>query len=212
MGWLARYVVKRATWGVLVLVVGLLWAYLAAGVDAAETLRYTRSGSFSLGGSYSVDSGHPVTVTAGETVRIKIAGYGGGSGNVAVSYNGTDCNLSCDAWYTGPDVDFVVPSGATSMRLVGRNNGGASLSGTSYEVFLVTPDPTPSPTPTPTPTAEPTATPTPEPTPVVCDPCVVELSEVDRERLDVLQGSVAFGMGLVIFLGAAIAAAVGFRR
>lgn len=89
-----------------------------------------RTGSGSLGGGFTSDSGHSFAATAGKTYRVALAGWGGGTLNMGMEWDPGDVT---DAWYTGPTVDFVCPAGKTTGTMFGRNNGG-NLSWTSYTV------------------------------------------------------------------------------
>lgn len=90
-----------------------------------------RTGSGSLGGGYTEDTGQSFSVTAGKTYRVTLTGSGGGTLNMGMRFDPGNTVL---AWYTGPTVDFVAPVGTTTGLLVGRNNGGSNLSWTSYTV------------------------------------------------------------------------------
>lgn len=94
----------------------------------------------SLGGGYtSVADGYAwLGIRPGRTYRFTLANYaGGGTLNYGASYNGGGCNLSCDAWYTGPTHDFAAPASSYSLHIAGKTNG-AALGFQNYTVQDVT--------------------------------------------------------------------------
>jgi len=213
MGGWGGFIAHTAVRKVVYVLVGLaLAAVLAAsGVKAADTLTFTRSGAFSYGGTYTADTANPFTVTAGGVYRVKVYGFGGGSLNLGVSYNGSGCTLACDAWYTGPEHVFTAPTSATSAYVIGRNNGGANLIGSSWQAFTVTADPAPTSGLSEVScglVASPVPSSTPNPS---YQPCHVVIDNAGTVA-DTTTTVLVYGFGLVIFVTSVAAVAVGLRR
>lgn len=91
-------------------------------------------GAANLGGGYTgLNDGWSFRYPrVGGTFRVALLGTVSGN-NMAVSYNGSSCNLSCDAWYAPPTHDYVIPASATRFTVAGRNSGG-NLMFTNYQV------------------------------------------------------------------------------
>jgi hypothetical protein len=84
-------------------------------------------GAQNLGGGYTpVNDGWSYRgVVAGRSYLVTLLGsVSGTTANLAATYNGDSCNLSCDAWHNPPSHTFTAPANAIRMGAAGRNNGG----------------------------------------------------------------------------------------
>lgn len=221
--------------GVAVSGVRALGSDLAAGVVPTVSSAYTGCPGCGSGAAGSTD-GDDATAWVGNSDTVASAIFDLGTPTAVGAYRlrSVNCQMgiykSSDGTTWGTAIDVVgaasgTPSDTGTVTLGSTltyrywkvQGNGVCLGGTPYPAIdtlqLFAPDPPPTPTPTATPTPAPSSGP-------LCVPyCVVVLSDTDRAKLDAIHADagdlstiVAYGLGLVVFLGSAIAVAIGLRR